>query len=94
MNNHTKGPWTYRAEDNIITADGVHRLIDIIPRSQEVGMEERIANGYLVASAPELLEACMKFVDVWKYGSTSELAALLGEAYKQAKEAIAKATIN
>lgn len=55
---YTTGPWHYNAEDNMIDKKG-HRgaLVDIIPRSLSVSKEERIANGFLIAAAPELYEA-------------------------------------
>lgn len=58
---HTPGLWKYIARDNGVNAirpDGTMPCI-AIPQSSISGLtiEERTANGYLIAAAPDLLEA-------------------------------------
>lgn len=81
MSKYTAGPWEYHAKDNVITAPGVHRLIDIIPRSIEVSSEEREANGKLIAAAPELLGALRFILAFYEPGQNY----LDGNAWKQAE---------
>lgn len=81
MNKFTSGPWTYYEEDNIIVSEEVSQLIDIKPRSTIVGLEERIANGYLIATAPELLEAV-------NWLKCTLLSALAGACIRDADEVI------
>lgn len=58
---HTSGPWIYDAEDNVILTHDGRVLSEWIPRSNHAKsggttVEERNANGRLMAAAPELLE--------------------------------------
>lgn len=62
--NHTPAPWRYIPQDNLIEAVGsCGRLVDIcIPRSLAVSIEERTANGFLIAAAPALYHALGKLL--------------------------------
>jgi hypothetical protein len=53
----TPGPWTYVPEDNIITTYAGRLIAEFQPRRVHVGVEERNANGFLIAAAPDLLAA-------------------------------------
>lgn len=59
---HTPGPWSIEAEpnpDNIIVLDPMNYHICVGGgREADYFTEEEIANARLIASAPELLEAC------------------------------------
>lgn len=62
---HTPGPWRYLRHDNIIvTGDALSRIADFQPRSLHVSEAERDANGFLIAAAPELLDALKRVVAV------------------------------
>lgn len=91
MSGHTAGPWEYHPEDNLITAPGVHRLIDIKPRSTEVSIEERIANGKLIAAAPDLLGALRFILAFYEPGQTYLDTNAWKQAEANARYAMAKA---
>lgn len=54
----TKGPWMYVERDNVICSAVHSTIIELKPRSLTVSVAERNANGYLVAAAPSLFDAC------------------------------------
>jgi len=60
MTEHTPGPWT-RDEAGFIMADG--ETIADSQCSTNLDIDEREANGTLIAAAPDLLEACKGIVD-------------------------------
>ncbi len=71
---HTPGPWSYNqdsevvnvGEDNCPDGDDCDdfRIADTNGDLFERPPDERIANGHLIAAAPELLEACQGFLNL------------------------------
>lgn len=61
VDNATKRPWKYNESDNVIYSDDKSPLIEIVPISKYVGIEERKANARLIVKAvnchDELVEA-------------------------------------
>jgi hypothetical protein len=52
---HTPGPWGFDEKTWIVWADNGDTSIAIIDRNFRTTKESRIANGYLIADAPEML---------------------------------------
>jgi hypothetical protein len=100
MSKHTPGPWHVRVFDGSqwsIDAEGdltLAQACQIRPLPLDRKQEERTANARLIASAPELLEACKMIVeydeDVEESGG--EFLRLYIKALNAARAAIAKAT--
>lgn len=57
---HTPSPWTFNAERLTVDAGGIP-VADV--RCSEIADEAVEPNGYLIAAAPDLLEACKRMVD-------------------------------
>lgn len=87
---HTPGPW--QVDDGEITASGfVLGLVygtDDCPCSEDETREECQANAHLIAAAPQLLQACQKFVQWLNEGQPRQTQNVLSDA----ERAIAKAT--
>lgn len=95
MSGHTPGPWAYVDFDNVIVS-GAGRILDVQPRSLHVSVEERNANGYLAAAAPELLEALQNSIAPFDGDSLEEIEDEYGagtaKRVRDGRAAIAKAT--
>lgn len=94
MSNHTPGPWSVVEHNHTIcvqteaqnkTKYGASRYAAIggFDRSDPAQLAEARANAYLIAAAPDLLEALQEMV---------EIAESQGHIVKRARAAIAKAT--
>ena len=83
----TEGNWVSKTLDNydILIMCGPKILAEVY--SMDVGDDEDIANGELMAAAPELLDACIKIAEYIELHNISD-----GEAYYIVKNAIKKAT--
>ena len=80
---HTPGPWTYDKKDGSIgTKDG----LTVTAGSYGYDIACSDADGILMASAPELLEALQEITKWMVFGE------LEGEMYQKARAVIAKAT--
>ena len=98
---HTQGKWRINTTlEYIEKHSGKQTLVlsndRIIAEAFGVTLEEAEANAKLIASAPELLEACKRFVkwyEAGKRGITGHKMALISRerALDPAKQAIAKA---
>jgi len=56
---HTPGKWYYRENIGQINAENnCNSICNIHPHGEKRGADENRANAKLIASAPELLEAC------------------------------------
>jgi hypothetical protein len=80
MSQHTPGPWFVGASG--VTVYGGSRGCQIVQQDSEMLIGEKIANARLIAAAPELLAACLSFIDP---GLSND------DSYKLVKAAIAKA---
>lgn len=93
--NHTPKPWTFiPLIDETNTLDELHNVICLGEQviAQIYDSDNPVTDGNLIAAAPELLEACQMFLNVWLSGETnfsSERALKLGATMKSA---VAKAT--
>lgn len=71
---HTKGPWKVDTKRKMVIDGNIREVVPIISEhdGQEFlvavinAREEYLANTCLIASAPELLEACKAFARVWQ----------------------------
>ena len=96
MNKHTEGPWSTRPESQItggtyeiLTKDG-QPVASVWPGA--LGADVVPANAHLIASAPELFEACKETVRILEDKEFPAPIAFTLIAYiKQMKDAIAKA---
>lgn len=90
-NNYTKGPWRLSensdSQDAIMDHEGT-KAICFIPI---LGSESE-ANIKLIIAAPELLEALIELVDIAQTTDAGEINPRDYEAYKNARNAIKKAT--
>lgn len=81
MSKHTKTPWRYVKQDNIIVSEsklvadvneGVSPLTAIVPSSWDCSEEERNANAEFIVCAcnshEDLLDACKAIVRRWDSG--------------------------
>ena len=59
----TPGPWYTVGGQEIMARDGAGSIL--IAQSHAGHREERGANARLIAAAPDLLEACQRFVDYY-----------------------------
>ena len=59
MSKHTPGPWVIRGNTVFDITDRV--ICPVVDMQGEVGSNAQNANGYLIAAAPEMLEA-MEFM--------------------------------
>ena len=87
MSKHTQGPWKYDIGDNeishiggpIATVFGVEDFPCLDPEEHDLKLiaGEMAANGRLIASAPELLEAAKCLLDFWKNGTAVQPGSLV-----------------
>lgn len=61
---HTKGKWEFKSVSNLIVSMEEEKIIARIIKSEFTGNAEEIANAQLIASAPDLLEACKQAIKV------------------------------
>jgi hypothetical protein len=102
MNKHTPGPWTPFFHDHGIGVSTQRSDVALIwdkfaaPLDSLRSREEDKANAYLIAAAPDLLVALIKFDSVMRkasdYPDTSSEISDLVKAVEGARKAIAKAT--
>ena len=97
---HTPGPWLIREGDewttDIVTAEGNNECGDVMywnVASYNRQRDEAEANAYLIAAAPDLLEALESLINDSECSCTFESAASGHNlcAFCEAKTAIAKA---
>lgn len=55
---HTPGDWTFRHGNNLRIDGPDHKVVASILSTSRRPMEEKIANGHLLAASPKLLKAC------------------------------------
>ena len=84
---HTKGPWWLESEFTVL--DEKHDRIADIAANTRMGYDTASANARLVASAPELLEACEAALLTWDeepvdLGATARTRNLVVSAIKKA----------
>lgn len=92
-NEHTPGPWQQDWQF-IVAPDpgGIHPDIYIAEIAEEdsegriATPEQQIANGRLIAAAPELLAACRKVIDRWEKGDLAEAARACQAAVESAMD--------
>jgi len=95
MTTHTSGPWAYEPTSGAIyfADDNVEPVIAVI--NQDSASEEQAdADGYLVAAAPDLLEALRPFAEIG-IGADPDYQPMIRmdrDAILAARAAIAKAT--
>lgn len=93
---HTPGPWHVCEGNRHLVSDSSHMTVasvsQIVSGNLRTGKTEYVpghvmqdANSYLIAAAPDLLEACKSVVVAWDFGD-------LAAAARQCSAAIAKAT--
>ena len=94
---HTKGPWRARcmgSEGSIVWMDGKdekqHPRIGMVASCTMRPFDESNANALLIASAPELLEACKEIIMVIDNEGIAR-GKYYGKAINMAEQAIAKA---
>ena len=77
MSEHTPGPWKILKGGYIISESECsgERPMSIIGLTREVGAK-RFANGYLIAAAPDMLEALEKVAEALPNGKWSFLPAV------------------
>lgn len=60
----TEGPWEYEQDDNLILSNDGKRLVTYSPRSVDVSIEERKANGQLIAACnPSSIRELLAYVE-------------------------------
>ena len=91
---HTPGPWKVSAQVNgkrHVVREGCQAGESALCMLPEGRIEsERMANARLIASAPELLAACLAFNDAYSFISENAPAPLM-HAVRKARAAIARA---
>ena len=87
---HTKGPWYVKEPTNVIcaTLEGVN---DIPIATVDTFQTEWKANASLIATAPELLEACKKAIHFFDYEIPINAGEELNRILMELKTAISKA---
>lgn len=88
---HTPGPW-HQEWNFIVAPDPAGDYPDIyiaeIAEEDDEGRvappDHQIANGMLIAAAPELLGACLMVVDRWERGDLAEAARACQAAVERA----------
>lgn len=94
MSKHTPGEWEVREGDlrtngrgEFIEISVEEKVITSIEESEDVQgvSDEERANAHLIASAPDLLEACKNLIERYECDNFTSVP------IKQAKQAIAKA---
>ena len=68
MSKHTPGPWKVRSTGEVGTE---RKLVAVIYPIETSKQRENIANAHLIASAPELLEACREALGHIEEGTES-----------------------
>jgi len=92
---HTPAPWAYNQNDGAIYfASGEVQPLIATVNLENVSDEQSDADGFLIAAAPDLLEACQAFVEYDQSDNTSDVAFMLkyADARRAIFAAIARAT--
>lgn len=86
---HTPGPWQYRTGDFIGTAEEDYQTVAYLSdhrNRKPRPTEEKIANGHLIAAAPDLLAALEYYVSSsGNEPSLSVFERMVGQAIAKAK---------
>lgn len=100
MSGHTPGPWELESVlvgTWVTGPDGDAPVIcDIVTRDPDGATDEDIANGHLIAAAPDLLDALARLTRAvleagQAYADTAQVTSGMREALYAAEEALAKA---
>ena len=83
---HTPGPWEYDKEENIIISKDW-----CIGGLAHIYRESTLANGYLIAAAPDLLGACFRAAAYIKENNGSLSAVQYCDSLKYLQNALKKA---
>ena len=92
MSNHTKGPWVYDMGNSIVAANG--NIIADVLCDLQLTTNETIANLFLMAAAPDMLEALQAAKALLEAQGINSESRIGGEQFLKVQNAINKALGN